>query len=174
MSDARTDHLLALVSVSQDDLFRYIYSLVPHRQDAQDILQETILAIGRKFDEYDTSRPFLAWAGKFAYYKVLQYRERNCGRLKYFAPEVLELLANDRDSQAHLLQSRLAALDHCLKKLPPPDRSLLRNRYELKFPLEELAAEVNQSRRTVVRNLKRIRDLLYDCIERNSVLADEL
>ena len=173
MPEASTDRLLTLVSVSQDDLFRYIYSLVPNREDARDILQETVLAVARKFDNYDSSRPFLTWACKFAYYEVLRHRERNSGRLRYFSTEVLELLASDRDSQAHLLQARLAALDHCLKKLPPPDRSLLQQRYELKSSLDELADQIKQSRRTVVRNLKRIRGWLYDCVEQNSVLGEQ-
>ena len=61
-----------LIAVNQDDLYRYIYSLLPHYDDARDVLQETVLAVAGKFDEYDASRPFLPWACKFAYYKVLQ------------------------------------------------------------------------------------------------------
>src|SRR5271154_4285984 len=107
----RTERLVSLISVNQDDLYRYIYSLLPHTEDARDVLQETLLAITGKFDDYDPSRPFLPWACKFAYYKVMQHRDRNPRQLRFFATEVLELLAVERDEQAHLLQSRLAALE---------------------------------------------------------------
>lgn len=173
MESGRADQFAALITVNHDDLFRYIYSLAPNYEDANDILQETALAICGKFDEYDAARPFLPWACGFAYRMVLQHRDRNLGRLRCFAAEVLQSLARRREAGAHVLQARLAALDGCIEKLPDVDRRLLHERYTQRVPIEELAPRVKQSRRTLLRNLKRIRGWLHDCVQRNSLLVDE-
>ena len=172
MSENRTERLVTLISVNQDDLFRYVFSLLPHNEDARDVLQEALMAITDKFDEYDSSRPFLPWACKFAYNKVLQHRDQNPRRVRFFVTEVLELLAVDRDAQAHVLQSRLAALDDCMDKLPPADRALLRGRYFAKRPFNDLGVQFRQSQRTLLRNLQRLRRWLNECVEHHAVLGD--
>ena len=172
MAENRTERLVRLISANQDDLYRYIYSLLPHNEDAKDVLQETALAITGKFDEYDSARPFLPWACKFAYHKVMQHRDRNPRRLRYFAPDVMEMLAGEREGQAHLLQARLVALDKCLEKLPLADRSLLTDRYNTRLSITDLAVQVRQSRRTLLRNLQRLRHLLYDCMGRHALIGD--
>jgi RNA polymerase sigma-70 factor, ECF subfamily len=164
--------LLRLIAVNQDDLFRYIYCLVPYESDSRDILQETLLAISRKFDRFDSSGPFLPWAYKFAYYEVLKHRERAARRVRCFASDTLEVLARERDEAAPLLHARLSALDDCLEKLPATDRKLLHDRYASKLTLDDVAARVKQSRRTLLRNLKRLREWLHDCIERQFVRGD--
>ena len=54
------ENLVLLLSQHQESLFRYIYCLVPVEADARDIQQETSLALYRKWEQFDTSRPFLA------------------------------------------------------------------------------------------------------------------
>ena len=111
-----------LITANHDHLRRYIYTLLPHEQDAQDVMQEVCLTMSRKFSEYDRSRPFFPWACGFAYLKVLQHRDR----LDRFAmvervPErtqsttcsaVALLLLGD------LLGSLLLLLRHCDGSLP--------------------------------------------------------
>ncbi len=172
MTENRATRLESLIAVNQDDLYRYIYSLLAYKEDARDVFQETILTIAGKFDEYDSSRPFLPWACKFAYFKVLQHRDQNPRRVRFLASDVLETLAVERDAQSHILQSRLAALDQCLNKLPAADRELLRGRYNSKLSFEELAAKFKQSRRTLLRNLQRLRRWLFKCIGDEAVLGD--
>jgi RNA polymerase sigma-70 factor (ECF subfamily) len=164
--------LLRLIAVNQDDLYRYIYTLVPSEADSRDILQETLLAISRKFEQFHSDGPFLPWACRFAYYEVLKHRERAARRVRYFATDVLEVLARERDEAAPLLQARLSALDDCLEKLPAADRKLLRERYASKLTLDEVAVRVKQSRRTLLRNLKRLREWLHDCVERQPEMRE--
>jgi RNA polymerase sigma-70 factor (ECF subfamily) len=46
---AHTEQLVRLLMKHQDDLFRYIFSLLPHEEDARDVLQETSVSLYRKF-----------------------------------------------------------------------------------------------------------------------------
>ena len=72
MEENRTELLVRLLSRHQEDLFRYIFALLPHEEDARDVLQETSVALFRKFEDYDPAKPFLAWAFRFAYLEVLK------------------------------------------------------------------------------------------------------
>jgi RNA polymerase sigma-70 factor (ECF subfamily) len=163
-----TERLLRLLAEYQQELFRYVFALLPNEEDAKDVLQETYVALTRKFDEYDASRPFLPWAFGFAYLEVLKHRERSSRTRSVLCGDVIELLAAQRSAESSHLAERLRALDHCLEKLCPADHKLIAGRYlSPNTTAERLAAIVGGSRRTLFRNLERVRRLLHDCISRN-------
>jgi RNA polymerase sigma-70 factor (ECF subfamily) len=160
-----------LLSRHQDDLFRYIFALLPHEEDARDVLQETSVALYRKFAEYDPDKPFLAWAYRFAYLEVLKHRERSQRRTRHLSRELIERLAREREEHEPVLQARLQALEQCLEELSPANRELIRQRYQGKARVEELVRHLGASRRTLFRKLDRIRRLLFDCISRRVAVA---
>jgi RNA polymerase sigma-70 factor (ECF subfamily) len=164
--------LVRLLTRHQDELFRYIFALLPHEEDARDVLQETSVALFRKSAEYDPDQPFLAWAYRFAYLEVMKQRDRNQRRLRLLNRELLERLAREREQQGSLLQERLRALDHCLEALPQADRKLICQRYHGQAGTEELARELGASRRTLFRELERIRRVLFACVNRQLATTD--
>ena len=172
---AEPDHELfvRLITANHDHLRRYIYTLLAHEEDTKDVLQEVCLAISRKFAEYDRSRPFLPWACRFAYLKVLKFREQQRpGRMVRLPTEVLELLAHAREEEEPVLAARLAALQNCLEKLGKRDHDLIQARYLDRSPIERIAKDFSQSRRTLFRNLERVRRLLFECIDRSTLRED--
>jgi RNA polymerase sigma-70 factor (ECF subfamily) len=169
---ARAELLVRLLSRHQGDLFRYIFALLPHEEDARDVLQETSVALYRKFADYDPARPFLAWAYRFAYLEVLKQRERNQRATHLLSRDLVERLAREREQHGPVLQARLQALEDCLQELPPQDQRLIRQRYQGGTRTEQLMEQYSASRRTVFRNLDRIRRLLLDCISRRVAAAD--
>jgi RNA polymerase sigma-70 factor, ECF subfamily len=171
MEPAHTELLVRLLMKHQEDLFRYIFALHPHEEDARDVLQETSVALYRKFADYDPAKPFLAWAYGFAYLEVLKQRERNQRGTRHLRSDLVELLARERQGQEGLLQARLQALELCLADLPPLDRELIRQRYDARRPIEELVEQLGTSRRTLFRNLDRIRRTLLECINRRMQAA---
>jgi RNA polymerase sigma-70 factor (ECF subfamily) len=163
-----TELLIRLLTAHQEDLFRYIFALLPHEEDARDVLQEASVALCRKFAEYDPAQPFLPWAFRFAYLEVLKQRERNQRRALLLSVELIERLAAEREQMGPVLQERLAALEVCLERLPSEDRQLLRRRYQGKARAEELAQDSGGSRRTLFRKLERIRRILFECINQRT------
>jgi RNA polymerase sigma-70 factor (ECF subfamily) len=166
MEPERVELLVRLLSTHQQDLFRYIFALLPHEEDARDVLQETSVALYRKFDDYDCSKPFLAWAHRFAYFEVLKQRERNQRGTRLLGRELVERLAQEREGLEPILETRLRHLEECLQELSPADQDLIRQRYQGKARAEELVRRSGASRRTLFRNLDRIRRLLFECINR--------
>jgi RNA polymerase sigma-70 factor (ECF subfamily) len=163
---ARTEMLVRLLSRHQDDLFRYIFALLPHEDDARDVLQETCVALYRKFEEYDPDKPFLAWAYCFAYLEILKQRERNQRGTRLLSRDVIAGLAREREAHEPVLHARLVALEQCLADLSPADRELIQQRYQQKARSEDLVRQLETSRRTLFRKLDRIRRLLHECITR--------
>ncbi len=170
MEAANTELLVRLLSRHQEELFRYIFALLPHEEDARDVLQETSVALFRKFAEYDPGKPFLAWAYRFAYLEVLKQRERNQRRVRQLSGELLERLAREREQHESVLTERLRALEHCLDQLPAADRDLIRRRYGGQAASDELARQLGASRRTLFRELDRIRRLLFGCVSHRLAL----
>jgi RNA polymerase sigma-70 factor (ECF subfamily) len=163
---ARTEMLVRLLSRHQNDLFRYIFALLPHEEDARDVLQETCVALYRKFEEYEPDKPFLAWAYCFAYLEILKQRERNQRGSRLLSRDLVEHLAREREAYEPVLHARLLALQQCLEELPTADRELIHQRYQQKARSEELVRQLQTSRRTLFRNLDRIRRVLHECINR--------
>jgi RNA polymerase sigma-70 factor (ECF subfamily) len=168
---AHAEELVRLLMKHQEDLFRYIFSLLPHEEDARDVLQETSVSLYRKFAEYDSEKPFLAWAYGFAYLEVLKQRERNERGTRHMKQELVELLSRERQEQETELHDRLAALENCLEQLPPMDRELIRLRYHSGSPVDDLIVQLGTSRRTFFRNLDRVRRALLECINRKLQVA---
>jgi RNA polymerase sigma-70 factor (ECF subfamily) len=162
----RAELLVRLLSRNQEKLFRYIFTLLPHEEDARDVLQETSVALCRKFADYDPGKPFLAWAYRFAHLEVLKHRERNQRRALLLSPELIDCLAREREQHESVLEARLEALDQCLEELPRADQELIGRRYSGKSRAEELVRQFATSRRTLFRKLDRIRRILFECISR--------
>jgi len=171
---ARDDLFVQLITANHDHLRRYIYTLLPHEQDAQDVMQEVCLTLSRKFAEYDRTRPFLPWACGFAYLKVLQHRDRSPRRTVLLPLEVLELVAREREAEEPVLAERLVALEKCLEKLGRADRDLIKARYIDRMSPDDIAQRLAVSRRTTFRNLERVRRLLFDCVGRSVLLGNHL
>jgi RNA polymerase sigma-70 factor (ECF subfamily) len=165
-ADTPVERVVRLAAGHHDTLYRYIFSMVPNEPDARDILQETCVAIHRRAELYDPEQPFLAWAFRFAYFEVLNHRKRQARAPLCFDPDVLELLAREREAAEEYLNVRLQALDHCLAALDEKDRRLIRARYYDEIVMEEAASQLGMSRRTLFRNLDRVRLVLMDCIHR--------
>lgn len=160
------ENLVLLLSQHQESLFRYIYCLVPVEADARDIQQETSLALYRKWEQFDTSRPFLAWAFRFAYLQVLKHREKSARSPLTFDPDVLDLLAGEHERVADHLDRRLRLLDGCLQKLPASEKDLVTGRYARRESAEMLMVRLHLSRRTLFRKLEVLRRRLHDCVTR--------
>lgn len=165
-SAQRTEQIVLLLTKHQEQLFRYIFNLVPCEADVRDILQETSLALYRKFDQYDSTRPFLPWAYRFAYLQVTKHREKSARAPLMFSEDIIDMLALDMERMAPELDQRLQLLDGCLGHLNVQDKELITSRYGMRQSAEEMMQRFSMSRRTLFRNLELLRKRLHDCVSR--------
>jgi len=153
------------------DLLRYILTLMPYRDQAEDILQETARIIWKKFDQFDQERPFLPWAKKFAYYEVLRHRKKQAIKYKYFSDELVETMASERDEQDELLEAGREALTDCMSRLDETSSELLLDRFSRGISLKILAQQQGRSANSLYLVMHRIRQKLIECV--NSSLESQ-
>ena len=72
----RNKQLMRLMTQHQRRIFGYIYTLVPDRHDAEDILQETSVVVCEKFEQFQPGTDFVAWACQIAYWEVRRARQK--------------------------------------------------------------------------------------------------
>jgi len=156
--------LMALMTRHQRQIFAYIYTLVPRRHDAEDLLQETSLVICEKFSEFAPGTDFVAWACQIAYWRIRYSRQKFARSKVVFDQTVLDAVAQTAGTMMTELDERHEALGHCLQKLPGRDRELVLTRYEPGCGVEEAARRSGRSLDAAYKALMRIRKLLFDCV----------
>ena len=160
----RHKQLMLLMTQHQRRIFSYIYTLVPDRHDAQDLLQETSLVICEKFHEFTPGTDFVAWACQIAWWRVRAARQKFARAKVIFDETVLAAVAQTAVEMSEELDSRQVALERCLQKLPLRDRELVLARYEPGGGAEDAARRSGRSLAAAYKALGRIRKLLLDCV----------
>jgi len=163
--NAAQQRFLSLFLRSEREIFRYVGVLVPNVADAEDIVQQTALALWEKFDSYDPSQPFTPWACRFALNKARQWAERRQRWQVLLAGGLAEELAQRRDALRPELEVRLNQLEGCLKKLPEEHRSLVEGYYYRRDAMEKLAAASGRTVAATYKTLQRVRQALQSCME---------
>ena len=161
---ASQKQLMLLMTQHQRRIFSYIYTLVPSRADAEDILQETSLVICEKFGEFTIGTDFAAWACQIAYWEVRRARQNFARAKVVFDQEIVDALAQTASAMIDEVSERHEALGRCLKKLHPRDREFVLTRYEPGCGVEQAAQRSGRSIEAAYKALGRIRKMLLDCV----------
>ncbi|HEX5103255.1 MAG TPA: sigma-70 family RNA polymerase sigma factor [Pirellulaceae bacterium] len=165
------ERFVRLFARHEPALRSFVRPLVPHWDDADEVLQQTCVVLWRKFAEFDTGSDFLAWACTIARFEVLKHRRRIARDRHVFSEELLQLLADEGAAEADARQRERRALDHCLELLPAPQRELIQRCYGDAGAINAAAAALGRSATSVYKALQRVREVLLECIERR--LAQE-
>jgi RNA polymerase sigma-70 factor (ECF subfamily) len=163
--NAAQQRFLSLFLRSEREVFRYVAALVPHMADAEDIVQQTALALWEKFDAYDTNQPFTPWACRFALNKTKQWIERRQRWQALLEGGLAEELAQRREELRPEIETRLKHLEGCLSKLPGQQRSIVEGYYYRRDGIEKLAEHSGRTVAATYKTLQRIREALQLCIE---------
>jgi RNA polymerase sigma-70 factor, ECF subfamily len=164
---------LRLFLQNQRKLYAYVLTLLPNRADADDVLQETSLAMWDKFDAGGPPTDFLAWARRVAYHKVLDFYKKAQRTQARLSRVFVERLAESAATQCEALRldDRREALAACLERLTPRDRDLLTRRFADGATTQSTSQQVGRSVDSVYKALAKLRELLFQCVQKK--LAQE-
>ena len=164
-SNTAQQRFLSLFRRSEQEIFRHVAALVPNAIDAEDIVQQTALALWEKFDAYDPGLPFTPWACRFALNKAHQWIERRQRWQTLLEHGLAEELAQRRQELQPELELRLKHLEGCLGKLTQGQRTLVEGYYYERVGVETLAERSGRSAAATYKMLQRIRQTLQRCVE---------
>ena len=164
---AKEEQFLRLITSHQGRIFAYIISCVPHRPDAEDLMQDTVTVLWRKCDQYQVDTSFYAWAIQVARYKILNfYKKKSRSPQVHFSEETLEFLHRHSEQMFENINPRLEALRRCVSKLPVSDSALMQLRYVQNMTVSAISSNLNKSVRGVYKHLAKVHELLVLCVRR--------
>jgi RNA polymerase sigma-70 factor (ECF subfamily) len=165
----RTDdegRFVELLTGAQQQLHAYILCALGPDSGIDDVLQSTNVDLWKKRNEYDPERPFMAWAYRFAYFRLLDYRKQQARSRLLFDDSLIDTVHDHFLQSSRYTRNLSDALSDCMTKLTPEQADLLAIRYKHGHSLVEIAARAAKSPGSIAKRLFRIRRSLLDCIER--------
>lgn len=163
---AQLDDVLSLFAQHQRRLYLYILSMLPNPAAAEEVLQETNIVVWRKFSQFQPESDFRAWVFRIAYFEVRKHLDRERRQGVTFSSDLLDEMAAEYERQEPALEARREALPHCVEKLPSLDRELVQCVYGRGVEVPVLAEQTGRQSTSIYRSLRRIRQMLFDCVER--------
>jgi RNA polymerase sigma-70 factor (ECF subfamily) len=162
---ARHGEFLRLFTRYQREIYAYVFALVRDWHAADEVMQETSLALWAHFGRFQPGGNFPAWACGVAYHRVLRDR-RAKGRDRHAFGEQFEAALLEAADRTDRHEARRDALAGCLEKLPAGDRRLIEACYAGEGTIREAAARLNLSAKVVYKAAARVRQALADCVTR--------
>lgn len=156
----------ALLRAHERQLFGYIFSLVRNLADAEDLFQETCVALWEQFDRFAIGTNFAAWSATVARFRVLKFLERRPRPKVAFSEAAhshLLQVAAEADPQQQ--DARREALALCVEKLPERQRTLVWEVYSGKAQVAQVAGKLRRTTHSVYSSLRHIRAILLRCVE---------
>lgn len=174
MPDSESQQYEAFVELFaryEGDLRAFVRSLLPTWHDADEVVQQVALVAWRKFDQFDPATSFIKWACVIARFEVLAYRRKMARDKLVFREDLMAQLAEEAADETEDRKAENAALEACLKKLPPEQREFVTLAYTPGISTKELAEKAGVKPGSFYMRLNRIRKVLLDCVE--STMAQE-
>jgi RNA polymerase sigma-70 factor (ECF subfamily) len=163
---ARNLRFVRLFAQHEHRIYAYIVSVLANWNDADEVMQETSVALWEMFDDFTEGTSFCSWACRIAYFRILRFREKQQRDRHEFNHEFVEAVAATALEEADSFEFRRKALGGCVEKLRPGDRELLRSCYGEDGTIKGAAERLDRPAKSVYKALARIRQVLFECVQR--------
>jgi RNA polymerase sigma-70 factor, ECF subfamily len=171
-----------LVSLHLPQVWATVWRMLRHREDTEDVVQETFVTAHRAIAGFRGDSKFSTWLHRIATTRALNHLERAEEKLRRASDSIdvdpedgpgvasaATAMAFARPSRTplHALEAKelMRRLAECLEKLPAAWRAVLALRDAEERTYEQIAAAVGIELGTVRSRLARARASLKDCIE---------
>jgi len=169
-----SDQFVRLLTPNQKKILAFILSYVPRYTDAEDILQNTLSVLWRKYEDYRPGTDFLAWSITVARYEVMHYlRERKANGKLHFDERLQQIIETDSSCCLEAFDERIDALRKCVKKLKIEDTRLLKMRYEQELTFVKIGQRLGLSSVAAFKMIGKIHDRLVRCIRLHGAIEEK-
>jgi RNA polymerase sigma-70 factor (ECF subfamily) len=142
----------------------FLLTLVHDRHAADDLVQELAGRLWEKFDDYERSRPFVAWGLGFARLLAFEWRRHQTRLPVPMDEQTLQALADVAAERSMASDDRHEALGHCLQHLTDHQRQVLQARYYKDQSVADIARQAQRTEMAVYKVLKRAHQQLLECM----------
>lgn len=160
----QTDEFVTRLLKHRHALYAFIAKQLVNPADAEDVFQKTSLVLWKKMAEFDPQGSFFHWACGVAFNEVRNFLTTQRRSKLHFDLDLVELLAEESQTENELSESRLSALRVCLERLSPTQQQILCRCYMGADAITEVAEELGRGRGALYKQLARLKEKLLDCI----------
>ena len=151
-------------------IFGLCYRMMSHRQDAEDIVQETFLRALRAIAGFDAARPLRPWLLEIAANRCRTALARRARRPKQVLSEPVEQISDPRAGPADP-DDLAGELERALSELRPEYRLVFVLFHEQNLSYDEIARTVTRPVGTVKTWLHRARAQLAEHLGRRGIVG---
>lgn len=169
MQNDKSEQFLSLFAKNQKRIYGFITVLVPQAVDADDLMQETMLVMWRRFDDFQHGTDFAAWGISIARRIVMKFYSERKNKALLFDDETMQTILQHAEKTNIHQTDYNAALQHCMDKLNPQDRKVIRLRYEHEMSTRMLALQLGRTLENTYKILARIHALLQRCVQKTLI-----
>lgn len=170
VSDTKRDRLLRQAFDYRIELVAYARSLLGSYAAAEDAVQEAMLVVVKKLDEFQEGTSMLAWCRAIVRLEVLRakqkfHREQSLARRLLDDAIDSALDEFQRARQSDHQETWREALEGCLQRLPERGRRVLDARFVDELGYEQIGERIGMSLEAVRKALFRLKKQVRSCVE---------
>lgn len=168
--DAKRDRILKEALECRVDLVAYARALLGNYTAAEDVVQEAMLVVVHKFEQFQEGTSMLAWCRTIVRLEVLKMKQKN-QRDRSLAERLLDDAVDSAFEEFQSAQRYEAdepwrqALENCLSHIPDRGRKVLKSRFVDELSYQEIGERVNMTLEAVRKSLFRIKKQVRLCVE---------
>lgn len=169
-STAKRDRVLKEALEHRAQLTAYARSVLGNHAAAEDVVQEAMLVVVRKYDQFQEGTSMLAWCRSIVRLEVLRMKQQR-QKERSLAERVLDDAidaAFDEFQSAHGRddgESWRMALEHCLEQVPERGRRVLTARFADELSYQQIGERVGMTLEAVRKALFRLKKQVRSCME---------
>lgn len=165
MTSNETEELAIHWTDAQRTVAAFVRTLVTDFHESEEVLQRVAVTLVRKYEQYDPSRPFVAWAIGIAKFEVLAFfREHGRDRL-VFDDGLVAGIAESHELAAQQSPPVSRFLAECIEQLDGRARRAIQLRYAENLRTVQIARAMTITDGAARMILSRARTLLRNCLE---------
>ena len=158
----------------QDALVGYAYAMLRDWSSAEDVFQESIVVLSRKWERFDPEKNALSWIRGIVRFQTLNLMRTRKNEVLCGDEGLLDVIDRQFEKYADewgtsRLDAMRAALRRCIQGIGERGRGLILGFYEASLSCRNLAQSTGRTENAVRLHLHRIRKRLKECIERKMV-----
>lgn len=145
------------------EVFAIVSRLVPNREDAEELTQDTFVRAYRRLETFSCRSSFSTWVCRIAYTTSVSWLRKK--RIKYLSIEDRPNLSDREVDEVLDDESRLVDLQRAIALLKPDEQLILELFYFESRPLADIAYILDVEPGTIATRLHRIRRKLYSLMK---------
>lgn len=169
-SDSKRDRVLREAFGCRVELVAYARAVLGNYTAAEDVVQEALLVVMKKFDQFQEGTSMLAWCRAIVRLEVLrvkQQRQRERTLVERLLDDAIDAAFDEfqRAQRRDDAESRREALERCLERVPQRGRRVLKARFVDELSYQQIGERVGMTLEAVRKALFRIKKQVRSCVE---------